>query len=65
MLVKKGNKVYTIQDIDKEHYLKQGYAVVDGKNLKVLESRDLSLEAQLKALKKENKELKAKIKEQK
>lgn len=64
MLVKKGNVQYTIQDTEKESYLARGFSVIDKKG-KVLESANLTLEEEVKALRKENKELKAKIKAQK
>ena len=64
MLVKKGNVQYTIQDTEKASYLARGFSVIDKKG-KVLESANLTLEEEVKALRKENKELKAKIKAQK
>lgn len=64
MFVKKGNVVYTIQDTEKDAYLSRGFAVIDNKG-KVLESAKLTLEQEVKALRKENKELKAQVKAQK
>jgi hypothetical protein len=64
MLVRKGNAQYTIQDTEKEKYLKRGFAVIDAKG-KVLESAKLTLEEEVKELRKENKALKAKLKAQK
>ena len=64
MLVKKGNVQYTIQDTEKDTYLSRGFAVIDKKG-KVIESAKLTLEQEVNALRKENKELKAKLKAQK
>lgn len=64
MFVKKGNVVYTIQDTEKDTYLSRGFSVIDKKG-KVLESAKLTLEEEVKVLRKENKELKAQVKTQK
>jgi hypothetical protein len=62
MLVIKGNVQYTIQDSEKETYLARGFSVIDKKG-KVIESAKLTIEQEVKALRKENKELKARLKD--
>lgn len=64
LIVKKQHKQYRIDDREKEKYLKAGYSIIDEKG-KVVESAKLTLQQELKALKKENAELKAKLKAQK
>jgi hypothetical protein len=62
MLVIKGNVQYTIQDSEKETYLARGFSVIDKKG-NVIESAKLTIEQEVKALRKENKELKARLKD--
>lgn len=64
LIVKKGNRQYKIDDRDKEKYKKAGYSIINEKG-KVLESAELTIKEELKALRKENAELKAKLKAQK
>lgn len=71
MKAKKANKVYTVNEVSKEAYLREGYDIYDddGKLLKrspvstVPYAKYEELEKQVDKLKKENKTLKAKLAE--
>lgn len=69
MKAKKANKVYTVNEVSKEAYLREGYDIYDD-NGKLLKRSPVStvayaeyekLEKQVEALKKENKALKAEL----
>jgi len=67
LTVKKGNKLYEVPENQKAEYLSKGWEVVELKGAKgkqkyvVTESAKLTLKDEVVKLRKENKELKAKL----
>jgi predicted mannosyl-3-phosphoglycerate phosphatase (HAD superfamily) len=56
--VRKGNVAYTIHENEKKTYLSRGFSVIDKKG-KIIEGTQLTLEQEVKKLRKELKDLKA------
>ena len=70
LTVRKGNKLYEVNDNKKKYYLDKGWSIVELKGEKgkqkyvEVESAKKTLEQEVKALRKENKALKAKLAKQ-